>query len=406
MSRIATIKITIPGQLRDAWLYKNRIYLWNRQGQLLYLDADDAYRHILKNYGPGRALLAQILIFRNDWKVGEQFRLMMAVPEIDSAFSGPFSENNKVEVELPLGMFKLSNSEAYSGPVMDTCIFANRVYLATTNGLLESYLHPRFPDREYELNVQLDHRVSRLAIRYAAINASAEDKGLLFGRVIFPDSEDDAGFKKSRFRRLADYSLYASYASRNLLNYTGAPVPSFYRSKVEEIPAHASARFEDHQIVGYHEASDITGLTRATLAENETTTGRHHGRGDLTFEVLGNSNQALLAAVNDKLRVLSLQAPENHDISVRRNRAFMQVERARIDVSDVLDTYPISGGFIIELTDSIQLINRDGSYILSEGEAARIRTFASSLRYKEALAVVYEQSCCLIGFHTSKDVLF
>lgn len=410
MSRLLSVHVKIPGQWRDLWLYKNKILAWDRVGGLFYLDVEkDLAKHLSKNYGPGRSLLAQMLIFRNDWKVGEQSRSMLSVPEIEAAFLRQFQDRDQVELEVPSSFFRRNESEAYRGAVLDTCIYANRVYLATVDGLLESYINPEHPDRAYGLDRQLDRRVSKLAVQYAAINAAAEDEGLFFGRVSFADEQGSPGFHPSYFRRVAEYSLSVSHASRNLLNYTGESAPKFYRARTETKEPSDSSRSrgfgESQVVVGYDDASSIASLVQSTFLEDELSHGLD-SRGGGEVQVIGNSGYHLLATSGEQLRILNLRAFDDREVEMRRSRQFRAAERVPIPVSDVLETYPISGGFVIELSDAVHLINKDGSYEIMKGAAARIRTFMGSVRHKESIAVIEEDAARLIGFYLVEDRLF
>lgn len=410
MAELLSIQLKIPGQWRDVWLYKNRIYLWDRSGLLRYLDMEVAHKKLAKNYGLNVAFLIQQLIFRNDWKVGEQTRIMLQIPELESAFLRPFRTSGEIVVELPATLFGTSASEAYREPVLDSYLYANRLYLATLNGLLESYIHPRHPDREYELNRQLDKRVSRLAVGYAAINASAEEDGLFFGRIRFSADEGEdnplagwPGFKQSTFHQVADYSLSSSYAGRNLLNYTQKATPSLLRSRIEERPAQGAARFDNVQVIGYEQESELLTTAQSTLSDLEHGTAGE----DLDIKVLGNSNSHILASVAGRLHVINLRVEnENRDVKLQAVKSYREASRIHVNLDDVLETYPISGGFAIELEDSIRLMTRSGSYNLLKGAAARVRTFVESRRHKEVVAVVQEESVSVIGFHISEDTLF
>ena len=402
-----SVHIKIPGQWRDLWLYKNKILLWDRLGHLSYLDVPVLGKYLSKRYGVGTTLLAQMLIFRNDWKVGEQSKLMLSVPEIEAAFLGLFHDREHVDLEIPRSLFRQTGSEAYPGAVLDTCIYANRLYLATADGLLESYINPKHPDREYRLDRQLECRVAKLAVQYAAINAAAEDEGLFFGRVIFADERDGPGFWPSKFQRVAERSLSVSHASRNLLNYAGESAPNFFRARVESTGASDESQyrvFESQKVIGYDPPSSIVGLVQSTLEGEAHKTANHYGEDEA--QVIGNSGYHLLTTVGEKLRVLNIGAFDEEEIEMRHDRNFSVAERTSIAISDVLETYSISGGFIVELPDSVQLINKAGSYELMKGSAARIRTFAHSLRHKESVAIIEDDTARLIGFHFSEEKLF
>jgi len=410
MSKLKSLRISIPGEYRDLWLYKNRLYIWDRFGAMRFLGLDSAVKHLALNYGSAIASLAQTLIFRNDWKAGEQLRTMLRVQEIEEAFLQPFTTHDIIVIELPAYLFSASESEPYDGSVLDTHIYADRVYFGTPDGLLESYINSKWPERPYGLEQQIDFRISRIAVRYAAINASAEENGLHFARVRFTSPDEPIpGFKRADWRKIADYSLATSHASHNLLNYTDASIPSLFRAMVEEARTHEKARYEEQQVVGYQDATDLSSLaysavTTATKVTASSLASRTETTGEV--QILGNSSYHLLATWNDRLRVIDIRALKGKDIEVRPSRDYMKASIDTASPEKILETYPIKGGFVVELFDSIRLITREGSFHLADGQVARIRTFTSSVRHKEAIATVEENSASLIGFYIAEDGLF
>jgi len=412
MTQLKTIQVEFLGDWRDVWLYKNRVLLWDRSGKMLYADVDAVQKYIVRSHGPSIAALTHTLIFRNDWKAGDQLRIILRAPAAEAAFLQPFSNTNQVKIVLPSTLLRSSEVEEYGGPVLDTCIYANRVYFATPDGLLETYFHPKYPDRGYSLNQQTDFRVSRLAVRYAAINAAAESAGLFFARVQFSDVEESApGFRQASFRKIADYSLAISHASRNLLNYTGASVPSLYRAQTEEATNRPSLQFEEQQVVGYEAAADLKKLTYRTLRQSTKVSLADASEADVpeddeAVEVLGNSNYHLLSSWRDHLRVIDIMAYAERDIEARPSIAYAGAAHVNINPKEILETYSINGGFVVELDESLHLITPDGGHMLLDEPVARVRTFSGSRRHKEALAVVQEESASLLGFYKASEVLF
>lgn len=400
-------KVRILGEYRDAWLYKRRLYTWDRSGVLRYADLDLVARYLTRKHGAGVGNIIQTLIFRNDWKVGEHFRAMMRVPAMESAFLQPFRESEAIVVDLPQSLFQESHSEPYNGVVLDTNIYADRVYLATTEGLLESYINSNDPARGYELNQQTDFRVSKVAVRYAAINASAEEKGLYFARIRFADG-DIPGFRKSSWMKVAETSLTTSHAHHNLLNYTGEAVPALLKARVEESKTHENARYDESQVIGYEGEMDLTSLTysAASSASKVSAKGRETPDSNDSFEVLGNTNNHLLAVWNGKARVIDLSARQGKEIEAKPSAGYQTSTLEPIRPEDVLQTYPISSGFVVELYDSLRLITRNGSFELTDCQAARVRTFASSLRHKESIAAIHEDHAALIGYYMAEETLF
>ncbi len=409
MSKILRIRLRIPGEYRDVWLYKNRLHVWDERGVLRFADLDIVADHIAANYGAATSVIAQHLIFRNDWKVGAQFRSMMKVPEIETAFLAPFEGREEISLVIPSELFKVSESEPYRGPVLDTCIYADRVYFGTPEGLLESYISAKEPGRPYPLGQQTDFWVSKVSVRYAAINASAEERGLYFAPVEFWRKGELPGFVKASWQKVADYSLATSHASHNLLNYTEDSVPALLRAKTTDDFPREHARYEERHVVGYDAPVDLSRVARSALAFGTRATAdgtRNHSSSSDEPHVLGNSSYHLLAAWDDRLQVIDIRAFDGGEIEARPSRKYANSAITPITVADVLETYPIAGGFIIELRNSLSLITSEGTFPLTSGEMGRVRTFASSIRYKEVVATIEEDDASLMGFYIGQEVLF
>ena len=401
MARVFRVELKVPGEYRDLWLYKGRLHLWDRVGVLRFIKFDVAIKHLAHIYGAATANLIQTFIFRNDWKVGEQFNSWMRVPEVSSAILAPFKEKSHLKIELPSSLFIESPSESYSGLVLDTNIYADRVYLATAEGLLESYINARRPEAGYELHQQTDFRASRVAVKYCAINVSAESGGLHFAPVRFWPEGSEPGFMQADWRQVADFSLASSFARRDLLNYTNSAGPSLLHSRVEE---HRSerARYDDTVVVGYEPvATDLASLTySAAISSSRVSTDRVIESAPAEqFGILGNSDYHLLANWGNRLQVIDLRADTGREVVARPSQKFRRSKMATTDMDDVLATYAISGGFVIEHYDHLDLITVDGSFTLAAGESAQVRTFESSIRHKEAIAVVQESSASVFGFY-------
>jgi hypothetical protein len=402
MSDLLRIELRVQGEFRDAWVYKGHLHLWDREGILRWTKLETVVKHISAHYGSTVANLTNTLIARNDWKVGEQFNSWMRVPEVSRSMLRPFEGRSHLVIDVPRGIFNRSDSESYAGLVLDTSIYADRVYLATAEGLLESYINSRHPENTYPLNQQTDFRASHVAVKYSAINVSAEHKGLHFAPVRFWTGDEAPGFMPAEWRQVADFSISSSFAKRNLLNYTRSPVPSLLRSKVEEHRTER-ARYDDTSVVGYESSADISSLMYSAATTEARVSSRNLRTPTLAsiedFEVLGNSDYHLLVSRAGRLGVIDLRAEAGKDVEARPSRRFIKSRIESADVNQVLATYPVSSGFVVESYDRLDLITADGSFVLANGESAQVRTFDSSIRHKEVVAVVNEFSASVFGYY-------
>ncbi len=226
---------------------------------------------------------------------------------------------------------------------------------------------------------ETDFRVAKVAVRFVTPPSThqLEEKGLFFAKVRFVQPDDAAiGFRKANWMQVADYSLTASHARHNLLNYTDASVPSLLRAKVEEGRTHENARYDENQVVGYErDALDLSSVTysAATTAAKVAVTHATQVAGETeSFEVLGNSNYHLLTSWNGRARVIDIRADEGREVEAKPSRKYFKSTLDAIEPADVLQTYPISGGFAVELYDSLNLITGEGSFSLIDGRMARV----------------------------------
>jgi hypothetical protein len=398
--KFGIVRIHIPGDWRDVWLYKEHMLLWSRDGFLHVVPVRQIIRHLEQEVSLTTAVILEHLLFRNDWKASEQFRRMLEIPSLRKLFAQSIRECSKNVVVVPASIGGASATESAPGVLLDAEIYANRVYLATTEGLFESYFSPKDPLNSEPLFARLEHRVSRVAARYGSVNAAAEDKGLWFAQLTFGEDRLPEG-ESERFQRIADQSLSVSFSSRNLLNYTEDPIPAFLRANAVRERLHTNANWEEWRVLGYERPTDISRLARFALRSASRRIALKDAGSvvdvDESVTALGNWEYRLLLAWQGALHTVNLSAYDEHDIEARSG-SFHRVDISNIDPeADILSTYPIAGGFLAELFDRILLITPNGAQAFFAGPAARIRTFLKSRRYQDVAAVVEEHGVSLVG---------
>jgi hypothetical protein len=96
-------------------------------------------------------------------------------------------------------------------------MYANRVYVASTEGLFEPYFDPKEPKARHPVIRRLEVRTARITARYLSLNASTEDEGLWFAPISTGQGYwDDRPTRTSsdlNMNRIADYSLAVSFTS-------------------------------------------------------------------------------------------------------------------------------------------------------------------------------------------------
>lgn len=404
-AELRKLRFDLPGEWADGWLYKDHLILWSRTGSMYYLPLAEITKSIRKLVSPRLAVVSDYLIFRSDWKLGEQFKRLLLLPGFEQSFLADFSESC-TEIVVPVDTVtpKYIPTEQIPGVSLDTVIYANRVYVGSTAGLFETRFNPDFPATKNAVVSRLNHRVGSVTAKYSAMNCSAGEDGLWFSPVNFGDTNWWRE-EKSSPRQVADVSHGNSFAFVNLLNYTDDPFPRFMRSETVKERPHNNAEFDEYQITGYQTPTDIAGATTSALRHSGRFRSKNVMQEELGLDatqVLGNSNQRLLVAWYDSLRVVDILARTGQDIEIKPDGAFYSISKLEINPTTILDTHSFGKGFLVELQDEVRLINSLGSYSLIDEPVARIRTFAHSRRHREVILLVRETGISLLGTYLAQ----
>lgn len=414
MAHLLRLHLQLPGEFRDAWLYKGHLYAWGRDGSLSTLELSRAFDHISAIRGPEVANVVNLLAFRNDWKFGQQFRNFMKSPSMEAEFLRPLQGGEPLVIELPPGLLSLSKSEKYGGAVLDTTIYADHVFMATAEGLLQSFIDPLDDTYSSRVFQHDDRRAFGVTVRYGAINVSAEERGLLFGS-INNKSFEERSFFKATLRPVADYSRHSSFVDRDLLNYGMASAPELLRSTVVERELSPRTQ-EKYQVTGYRAPESIDALAHAATTTRVKVSNRlvrhTEHKHSQTAEVIGNSNNLLLVAWNDHLRVISMSIEPSVDVAVPDDiqavptKGYREFIWSHVRPDKILQTLPIRAGFLVEETESVKLITKDGVFDLLDEPVAHIRSFASSKQFKDVFVAVEEERISITGYYFAEQTLF
>src|SRR5260370_10855089 len=364
--------------------------------------------HLLRKFrgetSPALSAVSDYSIFRNDWKISDQFKRLSAVPGVLPALLSDFADSNKpIVVDIdPLGL-EPSRSDPVPGFMLDADLYADHIYVGSTRGLFESRFDPGQPLVSSPVVLRLDHEVSTVNAKYSVINTSAGEKGLLYAHVNFDQGNWWSG--KPTFKRAAEVSYGNSFASHHhLLNYVNDLFPTFLRAETQRKERDQGSEYQESRVIGYQDQVDISGMTRAAIGRSrkvrlsESEALRTQSEDAPTAQVLGNSADRLLIRWFDNLQVVDISAPRNKDLAARPDPNYRTLREADILPSSILKTYAIKSGFLVELFDEIHLITPKGSYLLVRERAARVRTFIHARRYQDVALIVGEESLSLIGF--------
>lgn len=400
---LRTMRIRVPGQWADGWLYREHLLLWSRTNDCYVLPLSEARRSLAATDGLVVAALADYLIFRSDWKLSEQLQVLGQVPGIHGALDAALADNIDAALAVDLSELMPVYDDTPPGLALDSALYANRVYLATTEGLFESRFNPNFADEVSAIERRLEDRVAAVTAKYSAVNCSARDTGLAFAPITFDDDDRWWDQPYDGFETVAEQSLRHSWAGRHILNYNESPVPHLLWSQAVYERAHDRARFDEWRVLGFSPPTDIRAMTVEALQTSHrvrlTDMARPSGSPSEDIEVLGNANYRLLIRWNETVRVLDLAGDDRSGPAVRPDRRFERVRPgSEIGSGNVLSTHGVGSGFIIELDDEVRLMTSQASYLLAPVRAARVRTFEHSRRYRDVVLAVEEDQISVYGF--------
>ena len=386
---LRVIRISLPGQWADGWLYKEHLILWSFTGEMHVLPMVELIRLIREQAPPSFAVAADYAIFRNDWKGSEQFRRLRTMTEFTEALHWGFGGG-----EAPAGIVVDSclpvpvPGDPVPGTLLDASLYANRVYLASTDGLFETRFDPDKPKYSHPLVRRLDHEVCAINAKYGVINASAGGQGLLFAPVSFDDT--NWWRQDQDFVTIAERSFDNSFASFHVLNYTGDSYPALLRAETRPGRSRERTEFQESQVTGYQPGTDIGKFVLAPIGGERT-------------EVLGNSAHRLLLRRGDILQVVSISVSQEGELTAKLDRRYGIRGEHEAPLSPVLRTHAVGAGFVLETADGIHLYTPGGSYQLGTEQTATIRTFVNARRHQDTILIIEPDHISLCGFLESAE---
>lgn len=394
MPTLVSIRLGIPGEWADAWLYKGHVLLWDRSGFMYYIALSEVRSYVNACAGEDIAALSDLLIFRNDWKLREPFPLLMGLSEVAAKI---FHRMGTSQLSLPLANLEIGNissEPAYSDFLLDTAIYADRVFAATDSGI-------------YETAVRLDRRVKYDAVEQitdvwarsigahgARVVASLGEEGLVT-RSIVVSSDWWSKDKKAPLHRIDDYSLSSSFARFNVLNYRGDAAPSFLRARTE---ADYSMGRTTTVVRSYDAGIGLESELRHVLSTTATAPGYSDNEAE-GVRVVGDSKSRLLVAGPFGHAVVNLAEPRKRTpLRLTPASGFQGHSASSYLFAAPNATHAVESGFVIEDLNRTGLITAAGAYDLINESSARVRSFPQSKRHTDCLTATFDDRVELVGF--------
>lgn len=396
MSELRTLKIRIPGQWEDAWMYRGALLLWTTSGELVWIDIEELRGFARAQFGAHLAFLAQHLVLRSERKAEDEFVELSALSEVSAALFRPLQSSDETVLSIENAPIRSTSIEKIPGRVLDTQVYANRVFSAGDEGVYEAQFTPRFASSRSPL-VQMTPRPATSIVSGAGrIAASLGTAGLVSRSVEFGDGEDwwlKAREQNEALETLSDYSRRVSRSSVHLLNYGDGVAPTFfYADTVYE----TSGQFQEAVTTDYHRGERLEGMLLDLLLSSD------HASSAATVEdlrVFGNANYRLLARVAGRTAIVDLLPDhKTKDVSVRRDRLYAASEGVALEAGVPLAVHALNSAIALETLDGLSILGAHGIYQIETEQCVQVRTFPHSKRYRDTLVAVCDQHIDLVGF--------
>lgn len=385
------IRVSIPGEWADGWLYKDHLFLWTASGELVQSPVERVIEELRREHGAEVGLAAQVSLFRNDWKSNGQMAAFAQSPHIRGALREiADSAASMGTLRVSMSAFEPVDVEPVPGFLLAVSIYGNHAFIASSDGLFETNLNPKYLRGDLELLPRLDVPVHAVETNYGAVAASAFEEGLLFDRIDFGDRASWLG--GGPLDRVAEYSRSVSMASRDLLNFTDESIPDLYVAEAVHERQSRRSRYPSWQVTSYHRSSvELSELTARSLGVSD----EHLRTG--TIRLMANSKQRLLYNVDGRLRLLRLKTLKDirlepaGELNVRLDDV---TSKGPTDVTAL----PLGDGFLLEAQDRVVWINAAGVVDVADVALVNVRTFPNSRHFYDTALAVEEERAVLVGF--------
>lgn len=226
------LQLFIPGDYEDAFVYMDQILAVGTDRSLLRMNLSE----LLDDTVPASVRrLAYLWFERNDLLSSPGTQALLSDQNVRQVVESSLASNADAFLVEP----KWTTSDDYErllggATVLDLQIYAQRVFVGTTQGML----HANLINDGYELHFagvtkRTDARCVGVSIRYGAVAASCEDDGLLMSFDEFGELElhsDDA------LEQVATVSQRSAWLGYNIVNYRDSSHAEGLRARYRTVP--------------------------------------------------------------------------------------------------------------------------------------------------------------------------
>ena len=377
-----SVQLFIEGKFEEAWLYMNHLLLLTDDGDVVVASADQMRDQLESKTSAAR--LAGVSLFHSDWIYPTRSYQYVWANRLRAQLKREVKQlpENPLEVSLGDLDFEHFAIPSRADTPLDVHIYSRRVYLGSAGGLFSVDVEwGDEPAPVSSWNHRFDVACSSVTAKYGAFLASCGKDGLLsslesvYWLAPYELAEDEV-------RKVRDESLRATWIESNLINYSYDNVEVLHASRelIDEKKNVQILRGFDERTLG------ISGPLHRAIATEETSVE--------DSEIIGNVGNRF--AVLDAEKNLSFISAAPRKMS---GGEIVLRHEQRVDVGQVrpLDFLGLKDGFLLEHYSGVGWIKGSRYVEVLDSAVGKIRTFPSSIRYRNVFSAITDDGIMLVG---------
>jgi hypothetical protein len=362
------VKLTLPGQFWDSYLYKGRLYLFQRDGAVLALNWDNLISGL--RLPRGARLAAECALRRSDYLYGADFSLFFSDTDIRRQVTRKFQALAGIELTISQRMIHEclvgAQDNPFPFPHNDLTIYAEMMHVVGLAGVYKATCNKR---TRYPISTKVyrswDAPSFSVAASYGSLALAAGDEGLWEQGVQSYAYFDDDRRQPSQLSKAecggCNWMFYSIYGS----SYDGGYLAEF--KKTQHSPREYTREFS-----GVRSEADIF---------------REQGYS------WGTRDKAYLAG-HGQIKVAVYQPYDEEEPFKLLDPIHIQPWKGSIVRAGVA-----SFGTIAEYENAIVVLSSDGRTYTIVGEPINWRVYPNSHHYQNQLHVCFDDRIEIFSFN-------
>jgi len=391
-------KLFFPGEFDDAYIYMQKLLLFDADGRLFFVDLDRLVYQLEGQRKSDVKSIATHLFSRNEWLSGERFTSIFANKLIHAAYINAIKHfPNQIEIDKKLIQ---SIGETKVTDLLDVTIYNKRVYMGTDSGTF--HIDLTWNDRNIEIDQapqkRHDAMCTQINAKYGSVSISCGDDGLFtkFDEFGFLEDENKTSHQWNEFNQ--GKSFKTTWLFDDLLNYTSPTEPMLLRviRSNKTIYQDKDARTYDKVATGFDGEPENIGYLLDNIPEN---------RFNINSPLLSLFNTFnSFYAQNQERMLFEVPIKRKSDseelIASKSKLIFGDLSGKILDIT----TFKRKNINILEFYNSVKMLVDNKLYTLAEGEALSIKSYPYSKRFQNIVTIVVQEGVYVISIFDDEKI--